>query len=375
VNHAVAVAAKVVIHAEEKEVEEVEEEGVEETEEEEEEEDSDIEAVLAKESMQKPPQPPTEVVREVRMNTPAAIMALRCARLTLRRTRTTLLGAVVDLLVAVGADDEVRECFLLPCPSPFYSAQLLRGGVVVLCWPCWPSVFFSVSALFGALAACSQPHVRALLSTSVSHQAISTKPHQAGMDRDTVATALPGAIPIAATVTAADAHNASLVSNTVNIFLKLHSSRYTTRTVVCVCVFCVFVFSFLTMWCVHSLTLSCVYFRCYCFWISRAISCAQRVVDYRVCLHAAPFFEQGIAEGRLFEGVMHINAKNRSRSYIRCPQFFADVMVDGLKHQNRALDGDRVVFEPLGLSHWKPLSQQDQSMVGVVCLRPGRVSE
>lgn len=56
---------------------------------------------------------------------------------------------------------------------------------------------------------------------------------------------------------------------------------------------------------------------------------------------------KGLTEGTLFEGVLRVNQNNRKRAFVTVKDIHVDLMIDGLKEQNRAFDGDTVVIELL----------------------------
>jgi len=55
-----------------------------------------------------------------------------------------------------------------------------------------------------------------------------------------------------------------------------------------------------------------------------------------------------------FEGQIRFAMNNRNRAFVTVPQIGTDIMIDGAKKQNRALEGDTVIIEILSTRQWPP---------------------
>ena len=50
-----------------------------------------------------------------------------------------------------------------------------------------------------------------------------------------------------------------------------------------------------------------------------------------------------LKKGEYFEGTIRMNAANRNRAFVHVKDFPVDVLIEGQKNMNRAMDGDQVV--------------------------------
>ena len=74
--------------------------------------------------------------------------------------------------------------------------------------------------------------------------------------------------------------------------------------------------------------------------------------------------EKCLKKGEYFEGVIKMNAANRNRAYVHVKDFRIDVLVDGLKNMNRAMDGDQVAIWLERTKWWNELPQSSQQKAG-----------
>lgn len=62
--------------------------------------------------------------------------------------------------------------------------------------------------------------------------------------------------------------------------------------------------------------------------------------------------------GRLFEGVVRTSARLRQvRAYVTVPELNMDVLIEGYKNMNRAMDGDKVLVELAPVCQWLELGE------------------
>ena len=80
--------------------------------------------------------------------------------------------------------------------------------------------------------------------------------------------------------------------------------------------------------------------------------------------------QQKIEKGIIFEGVVRMNPKFRHRAYVSIQELNVDVLVEGYKLMNRALDGDTVLIELLPVHQWIEMSDQNTLQAKVTTLCP-----
>ena len=65
--------------------------------------------------------------------------------------------------------------------------------------------------------------------------------------------------------------------------------------------------------------------------------------------------------GRLFEGVVRTSARLRqTRAYVSVPELNIDVLIEGYKNMNRAMDGDKVIVELAPVCQWLELGESNK---------------
>ncbi|KAJ0406113.1 hypothetical protein P43SY_008364 [Pythium insidiosum] len=82
--------------------------------------------------------------------------------------------------------------------------------------------------------------------------------------------------------------------------------------------------------------------------------------------------EEALARGELVQGKLRVNAQFRLRAFLTVEGLAVDVLVDGVRDRNRAMDGDLVAVEILPEEKWKSLDNNTKSQSNNGRRRPGR---
>jgi len=72
--------------------------------------------------------------------------------------------------------------------------------------------------------------------------------------------------------------------------------------------------------------------------------------------------QAGLKRGILFEATIRINPKRPTEAFAIVPNFKHDVLLDGLKTRNRALEGDRVIIALRPRHEWNPVQSELDKM-------------
>lgn len=70
--------------------------------------------------------------------------------------------------------------------------------------------------------------------------------------------------------------------------------------------------------------------------------------------------DKNLAKGEFFKGVIKMNSNFRHRAYVSVKELKVDVLVDGHRNMNRALDGDEVAVWLERTKFWKELPGSSQ---------------
>ena len=62
--------------------------------------------------------------------------------------------------------------------------------------------------------------------------------------------------------------------------------------------------------------------------------------------------DEKLKEGKYFKGMIRMNPKFRNRAYVSIEELRIDVLVEGYKLMNRAMDGDTVLIEMMPVHQW-----------------------
>jgi len=65
--------------------------------------------------------------------------------------------------------------------------------------------------------------------------------------------------------------------------------------------------------------------------------------------------DKSLAKGEYFKGVIKMNANFRHRAFVSVNELKIDLLIDGQRNMNRALDGDEVVVWLEKIKFWKEL--------------------
>ncbi|KAL5233445.1 hypothetical protein ACI65C_000855 [Semiaphis heraclei] len=76
--------------------------------------------------------------------------------------------------------------------------------------------------------------------------------------------------------------------------------------------------------------------------------------------------KKGLESGELFEGHIRISQKCPTEAYVPSPDKSKDILINGVRSRNRALDGDKVVVKILGKSEWRNPDTEDCQRTGCV---------
>ncbi|KAL4084635.1 hypothetical protein QTP88_027564 [Uroleucon formosanum] len=76
--------------------------------------------------------------------------------------------------------------------------------------------------------------------------------------------------------------------------------------------------------------------------------------------------KKGLESGELFEGYIRISQKCPTEAYVPSPDKSKDILLNGIKSRNRALDGDKVVVKIQDKSNWRNPDTEDCQRTGYV---------
>ncbi|VVC37803.1 Hypothetical protein CINCED_3A015729 [Cinara cedri] len=76
--------------------------------------------------------------------------------------------------------------------------------------------------------------------------------------------------------------------------------------------------------------------------------------------------KKGLANNELFEGTIRINQKCSAEAYVPSPDKSKDILINGIKLRNRALDGDKVIVKILDKSEWRNPDTEECQRTGEV---------
>ncbi|XP_001942877.1 DIS3-like exonuclease 2 [Acyrthosiphon pisum] len=76
--------------------------------------------------------------------------------------------------------------------------------------------------------------------------------------------------------------------------------------------------------------------------------------------------KKGLESGDLFEGNIRISQKCPTEAYVPSPDKSKDILINGIRSRNRALDGDKVVVKILDKSNWRNPDTEDCQRTGLV---------
>ncbi|KDR19486.1 DIS3-like exonuclease 2 isoform X2 [Zootermopsis nevadensis] len=75
---------------------------------------------------------------------------------------------------------------------------------------------------------------------------------------------------------------------------------------------------------------------------------------------------KGLTENTLIKGAIRINQRNYKEAYVSSPDNDQDIMIEGMRNRNRALEGDEVVLRLNSESEWKVQDSKTQKTGKVV---------
>ena len=82
-----------------------------------------------------------------------------------------------------------------------------------------------------------------------------------------------------------------------------------------------------------------------------------------------------IKSGKYFKGVIRMNPKFRYRAYVSIQELNIDILVEGYKLMNRAMDGDNVLIEMMPVHQWIEMTDQNtlSAKITTLCQTTGEV--